>query len=85
MIKSRKIKKSFVPAEKFATISVLNNSTVVNDDEIKTAIPDFQAALDEDFTPFWAASAKLQFIPKGQSIPPRSWWIALMDNSDACC
>ncbi|HEY7572086.1 MAG TPA: hypothetical protein VH796_12030, partial [Nitrososphaeraceae archaeon] len=73
MIKSAKTKKPFVPAEKFATISVLNSSTVVTDDEIKTAIPDFQAAIDEDFSPFWAASAKLEFVPKGKTSPPRSW------------
>ena len=82
MRKSTRVKESFVPVQKFATISVLNNSTVVGDDDIKNAIPDFQAAMDEDFTPFWAAGAKLQFISKGQSPPPRSWWIALMDNSD---
>jgi hypothetical protein len=56
LIKSTKTRKAYVPAEKFATISVLNSSTVVTDDEIKTAIPDFQAALDEDFSRFWAAS-----------------------------
>ena len=82
LIKSAKTKKTFVPGEKFAAISVLNSSSVVTDDEIKTAIPDFQAAIDEDFSPFWAASAKLVFVPKGQPPPSRSWWIAIMDNSD---
>jgi hypothetical protein len=79
--KTRKAK-AFVPAQKFATIAVLNSSTVVTDDEIKNAIPDFQAAIEEDFAPFWAASAKLQFVPKDQAPPSGSWWIALMDNSD---
>jgi hypothetical protein len=82
LAKSAKTRKPYVPAEKFATISVLNNSTVVTDDEIKSAIPNFQAALDEDFSPFWAASAKLLFVPKDQAPPSRSWWIAIMDNSD---
>jgi hypothetical protein len=82
MARSQQLKKPFVPAEKYATISVLNSSTVLNDDEIESLIPDFQAAIEEDFAPFWAASAKLQFVPKGQTPAPRSWWIALMDNSD---
>lgn len=35
--KSTRVRESIVPAQKFATISVLNNSTVVGDDDVKSA------------------------------------------------
>ena len=64
-------------------ISVLNLSTVVDDDVVSNATRDLQTQVKRDFAPFWAVDADLQFCPRSGA-PPRagSWWLVVLDDAD---
>jgi hypothetical protein len=64
------------------TISVLNQTTIISDDELKAAIAAIQIQLDRDFAPAWGLTATLQFLPKGTTLPVHHWMVVLMDNTD---
>jgi len=63
-------------------VSVLNQSTVLTDDQVKAAVPDLQTQVHDHFAPAWGIDADLTFIPKGQNPAPGSWWLVILDNSD---
>ena len=69
-------------ARKRPQIAVLNESTMINDDEIAPIVAAAQKTVDRDFEPAWGATARLQQLPTGQDPPPNSWWIAFFDDSD---
>src|SRR6188472_3060911 len=68
--------------EKHEIISVINLSTVIHDAGLEASIPDFQAAVDEDFGPFWGRTRKLVLVRKDEESPPGSWWIVVLDGAD---
>jgi hypothetical protein len=59
-----------------------NESTVLTDTQVKTAIPVFQKQITRDFAPIWGVDANLSFVPKGATVPPKTWLIGVFDNSD---
>lgn len=63
-------------------IAVINESTVVKDDDIIAMLPDMQEAIYAHFYPVWGEFAYLQFFKLNQT-PPSDWWVCLiMDNID---
>ncbi|MGF6970991.1 hypothetical protein OKW43_008086 [Paraburkholderia sp. WC7.3g] len=45
-------------------VSVINASTVLTDDEVKTALPALQTQVHQHFAPTWGIDADLNFVPK---------------------
>jgi hypothetical protein len=63
-------------------ISVINASTVLTDTEIAPVIEALQQQVTRDFRPVWGVDAELTFIPTGNTPPPLTWWLAILDDSD---
>ncbi len=63
-------------------IAFTNESTVLSDAQVKTAIPALQKQITKDFAPVWGVEADLSFVPKSAPLPPKSWLIGVFDNSD---
>jgi hypothetical protein len=63
-------------------ISIFNRSTVLTDDKVKAAVPALQVQVHRDFAPPWGIDADLTFVPAGKTPDPKSWWLAVLDNSD---
>jgi len=63
-------------------VVVINESTVLNDDQVKSALPAFQTQVHRDFAPVWGIDADITFLPKGSQPPSGSWWLVVFDNSD---
>ena len=64
------------------TISVVNECSVLTDQEIQTAVNAIQVQIDRDFAPAWDLPATLVFVPKGKAPAPNTWIVHVMDNSD---
>lgn len=63
-------------------IAIINQSTVVSDDEAKRMAEAFDIQVRHQFGPVWGIGAMVSFVPKGKQPPPRKWWLVLLDNSD---
>ena len=63
-------------------ISVINESTVLNDDQITPVVNALQKQVNNDFGPAWGIDAQLSFIPTGQTPPNNTWWLVILDDSD---
>ncbi|HET7209297.1 MAG TPA: hypothetical protein VFI95_22160 [Terriglobales bacterium] len=63
-------------------ISVINSSTVLSDDDVKSVVPALQQQVTRDFYPQWGADAALTFVPQGSNPAPGSWWLVILDDSD---
>ena len=63
-------------------IAFTNESTVLTDPQVKTAIPALQKQITRDFAPIWGVDADLSFVPKSSPLPAKSWLIGVFDNSD---
>jgi hypothetical protein len=63
-------------------VAVINDSTVLKDEEIKPVVEALQAQIHEDFAPIWKIDADLVFVPLGGDIPMDAWWLAILDRSD---
>lgn len=65
------------------SITIVNNSTVLTDDEIRAVIPAFQAQVDEDWFSHWGNGAKLLFAPKGSgALAGTTWPLYITDTTD---
>lgn len=64
------------------TIAFINQSTVLTDDQVKTAMNALQVQLDRDVEPVWHVDATLYFVPTGQQPSPYAWIMYIMDTSD---
>ena len=64
------------------TIAFVNQSTVLTDDQVKTAMSALQIQLDRDFSPVWRMDATLTFVPTGVALSPYLWVMYIMDTSD---
>jgi len=60
-----------VPKSQLATIqiSVINQSTVVTDDQVIPVVGALQKQVTNDFRPVWGIDAELQFVPSGAQPP----------------
>ena len=63
-------------------ISIINESTVVSDDEVIAATADLQTQVSGDFAAAWGIDAGLTFVPSGSQPASGSWWLSILDNSD---
>jgi hypothetical protein len=63
-------------------LSVMNESTVVDDDQVQTIADALQQQVNGNFHPIWGMDCRLKFVPKGQTPEPGSWWLAFLDDSD---
>jgi len=63
-------------------IAIINESTVLTNAQVNSAVPALQTQIHRDFAPAWGIDADLTFIPKGQNPPADMWWIGIFDNSD---
>src|SRR3989454_12821143 len=63
-------------------ISVINPRTVLSDDQIRPVVAALQKQVSQHFAPAWGTDARLTFVPKGHQPAPKSWWLAILDNSD---
>jgi len=64
------------------TVSIINQSTVVTDDDVGSAVADLQTQVSRDFAPAWGRDAALTFVPSGSQPASGSWWLVILDNSD---
>ena len=63
-------------------ISVINESTVLTDNQIAELGPALQKQVTDDFCPVWGTNAELKIVAKGTPPPSGSWWLVLLDDSD---
>jgi hypothetical protein len=64
------------------SVSVINEITVVTDDDVRSAVADLQTQVSRDFAAAWGRDAALAFIPSGSQPASGSWWLVILDNSD---
>lgn len=63
-------------------ISIINESTVLADADVATAVAALQKQVTNDFRPAWGTDAELIITPKGSQPSSGSWWLVLLDDSD---
>ncbi len=63
-------------------IAVLNESSVVTNEQIKTWTAAVQRQLNEHVLPYWGLTAKLHPLPQGSPRPSDAWWMLVTDDSD---
>jgi hypothetical protein len=63
-------------------ISVINESTVLSDNDIPPVLAALQQQVTEDFCPVWGTNAELKIVARGLQPPSGSWWLVLLDDSD---
>ncbi len=66
----------------FIKVEITNQSTVLTDVQVQTAIPALQTQVHRDFAPIWGIDADLSFLPKGTASTPSAWMLGIFDNSD---
>jgi hypothetical protein len=70
-------------AEMGVTIAVINESTVVDPNEVATAwVPALQTQVSRDFAPIWGDDASLVFVAGSAAPPPDAWQLVVLDDSD---
>jgi hypothetical protein len=63
-------------------IAVVNESSVLSDQEVANAIPAFQYATAYRFRRYWDAGASIHQFAKGIAVPRGAWVFAITDTSD---
>lgn len=63
-------------------VAIVNESTVVSDNEAARLKDVLQIQVDRDFTPAWGIEATLSFVPRGGTAPSDQWWLTIFDDSD---
>jgi hypothetical protein len=63
-------------------IEFINESTVLDDDEVRSVICALQAQVRRDFAPIWGTNADLTLVPKKSKRNPSAWWIAILNDSE---
>jgi len=64
-------------------IAVINESTAVQDADVKAMLDAFGQQWNNDLAPVWGVqAAQFAFTPKGQNPPAGAWWVVFLDNSD---
>jgi hypothetical protein len=63
-------------------ISVINESTVLDDADVAPAMAALQKQVTNDFGPIWGVAAQLTIVAKGALPPSGSWWLVVLDDSD---
>ena len=63
-------------------IAIMNDSTVLTDDQVYGKVPALQAQISDDFAPAWGIDAVLRPVPRGEEPHRDEWWLAILDDSD---
>jgi len=63
-------------------ISIINESTVLQDAEVAPVMAALQKQVTNDFRSAWGIDAELMMVPKAATPPPGSWWLVVLDDSD---
>jgi hypothetical protein len=63
-------------------IAVINASTVLSDQQVKSVVPALQEQVSQHFAPAWGVDAKLQFFSQETNPPTGTWWLVILDDSD---
>jgi len=63
-------------------VDIINECTVLTDDQIKAIIPALQQQVTQDYYPAWGTDATIQFVAKGTAVDPTHWQMAILDDSD---
>lgn len=63
-------------------VSIINQCSVLSDEQLKPVVDALQIQVTRDFYPAFGINAGLTFVPKGQTPPPGTWWLVILDTSD---
>ena len=64
------------------SVSVINASTAVTDEECAALTAALQIQVSRDFAPAWGTDATLVFVPKTGTPAPGTWWLSILDRTD---
>src|SRR5271156_3838926 len=62
-------------------VCIINECTVLTDEQIAAVVPDLQIQVSRDFAPVWGIDCTLSFVGKGKTPPTGSWWLVILDDS----
>jgi hypothetical protein len=62
------------------TLALVNESTVVEDAELKQIARALQHQINHDFAPHWFTNGNVVAVPKGQKADAAHWWIVIADD-----
>lgn len=63
-------------------VAVINQSTLVTDDQVKAVMASQQIQITRDFAPIWGQGAEYVFYSKTQKPAPGMWWLTVLDTAD---
>lgn len=63
-------------------VIVINESTVVNDEDLAAWTQAVQRQITEQVAPYWGVSVRLLNIPKGTPRPTGEMWMVVLDDTD---
>ena len=63
-------------------IAIQNQSTVVSEHDVQTAVAAVQRQVTEHFAPAWSIEGALCWIPEGQPVPADHALVLVLDDSD---
>lgn len=63
-------------------VAVLNESTVVSDEDAQTFTKAVAVQVRDHVNPAWDTNAQVGFVPKGAAPPDDAWQIVILDDSD---
>jgi len=64
-------------------VIVVNESTVVSDEQVQQVMKALEMQANQDFAPKWGIDqVRLTFFPKGQPLPSSVWELVFADTSD---
>lgn len=62
-----------------AKIQIVNDSTLLKDDEIAAALPAVETQVHRDFAAAWGIEADLEFVEGNRQPDPDTWWMTFID------
>lgn len=64
-------------------IEIINQSTVMANDQLTPIVAALQKQITQDFTPIWdCGPVELSLVPQGQAPKSGTWQMVVLDNSD---
>lgn len=63
-------------------INVVNQSTVLTDSQVQSAVAPLQTQIHRDFVPAYGIDADLTFVPKTSTPDKNSWMMGIFDDTD---
>lgn len=64
-------------------VSIINQSSVLTDEQVKPVVDALQIQVHRDFAPEWGIDADLIFVPQHITPDATTWWLVILDDSDA--